>query len=67
MAQKNAQYAVLWDLDGTMIDTGEPHYITWRDTLAEIGKPYTREDFQIDLWDEQLRCFGICFRQDAGS
>jgi HAD superfamily hydrolase (TIGR01509 family) len=46
MIQKNSQYAVLWDLDGTMIDTGEPHYITWRDTLAEIGIAYTREDFQ---------------------
>jgi beta-phosphoglucomutase len=47
MMQKNSKYAVLWDMDGVLIDTGEPHYITWRDTLAEIGKSYTREDFQI--------------------
>lgn len=44
--QTAAYYAVIWDMDGVLIDTGEPHYITWRDTLAEIGVEYTREDFQ---------------------
>ncbi|MBN2045893.1 MAG: HAD-IA family hydrolase [Anaerolineales bacterium] len=43
--QTDAKFAVLWDMDGTLVDTGEPHYITWRDTLAEIGVPYTRQDF----------------------
>lgn len=46
MIRKLPQFAVLWDLDGTLIDTGEPHYITWRDTLAEIGVEYTREAFR---------------------
>lgn len=46
MAQKSTQYAVLWDMDGVLVDTGEPHYITWRDTLAEIGCSYSRQDFE---------------------
>ena len=44
--QKNGQFAALWDMDGVLVDTGEPHYITWRDTLDEIGVPYSREDFE---------------------
>jgi len=46
MMQNTSQYAVIWDMDGVLIDTGEPHYITWRDTLAEIGIEYTWEAFQ---------------------
>ena len=41
-----AQLAVLWDMDGVLVDTAEPHYISWRDTLAEIGIEYSREDFR---------------------
>ncbi len=29
---------VLWDLDGTLIDSAEHHYTAWRDTLAELGR-----------------------------
>ncbi len=46
MKQKYPHYAVIWDMDGVLIDSGEPHFITWRETLAEIGVEYTREDFQ---------------------
>ena len=41
-----AQRAIIWDMDGVLVDTGEPHYITWRDALAEEGIEYSREDFQ---------------------
>lgn len=37
--------AVLWDLDGTLIDSQEFHWISWRDTMAEEGIPITREQF----------------------
>jgi HAD superfamily hydrolase (TIGR01509 family) len=37
--------AVLWDMDGTLIDSGEYHWRTWRETLAELGVTLTREDF----------------------
>jgi len=37
--------AVLWDMDGTLIDSGEYHWLTWRETLAELGVTLTREDF----------------------
>jgi len=37
--------AVLWDMDGTLIDSAEYHWITWHDTLAELGVSLTRESF----------------------
>jgi len=37
--------AVLWDMDGTLIDSEEFHWIAWRDTMANEGIPITREQF----------------------
>ena len=37
--------AVLWDLDGTLIDSEEFHWIAWHDTLANRGVSITREQF----------------------
>lgn len=37
--------AVLWDLDGTLVDSGEMHWWSWRDTLSAIGVPVTYEQF----------------------
>ena len=36
---------VLWDLDGTLIDSAESHYQAWRETLAERGREHSREEF----------------------
>lgn len=37
--------AVLWDMDGTLIDSEEFHWISWRDTMQKEGVPITREQF----------------------
>jgi len=37
--------AVLWDLDGTLLDSEEYHWGAWRETMAEAGHPITREQF----------------------
>ena len=37
--------AVLWDMDGTLIDSEEFHWIAWRDAMAKEGIPITREQF----------------------
>ena len=41
------QFAILWDMDGVLVDTGEAHFLAWYQALAEIGIPYTREDFRV--------------------
>jgi beta-phosphoglucomutase len=37
--------AVLWDLDGTLVDSGDYHWRSWRDTLAAEGHPLTYQQF----------------------
>lgn len=37
--------AVLWDMDGTLIDSEEFHWISWRETLANEGISISREQF----------------------
>jgi beta-phosphoglucomutase family hydrolase len=38
--------AVLWDMDGVLVDTGEFHYLTWKEMLELNGISFTRQDFQ---------------------
>ncbi len=44
-------YAVLWDLDGTLIDTGPIHWQAWRETLAGEGYHLA--------WEVFLSSFGM--------
>jgi beta-phosphoglucomutase len=37
--------AVIWDVDGTLVDTAELHYHAWSRLLDELGRPFTRADF----------------------
>jgi len=41
----NQQNAVIWDVDGTLVDTAELHYQAWCVLAREIAKPFTRADF----------------------
>jgi beta-phosphoglucomutase family hydrolase len=37
--------AVLWDMDGTLLDSAEYHWLAWRETLAAEGFNLTRDRF----------------------
>jgi HAD superfamily hydrolase (TIGR01509 family) len=37
--------AVLWDLDGTLVDSEEYHWLAWRGSMAAEGVALTREQF----------------------
>lgn len=41
----HSPFAILWDVDGTLVDTGELHFQSWCTLAAEIDKPFTRADF----------------------
>ena len=41
----NMVRAVLWDMDGTLIDSEEYHWISWRDIMANEGIAITHEQF----------------------
>ena len=38
--------AVLWDMDGVIVDSLQYHYSAWRDTLKEMGITLTLEEFR---------------------
>jgi beta-phosphoglucomutase len=40
-----APWALLWDVDGTLVDTAELHFQAWLTLARELGKPFTRADF----------------------
>src|SRR5271168_835333 len=37
--------AVLWDVDGTLVDTAAMHYQAWTALAKELNKPFSRADF----------------------
>jgi beta-phosphoglucomutase len=42
---KNDTSAVIWDVDGTLVDTAELHFNAWAKVAQKLGKPFTRADF----------------------
>ncbi len=40
-----ATRAVLWDMDGTLVDSADYHWQAWRDTMAHEGRPITHDQF----------------------
>jgi len=41
-----AGFAVIWDMDGVLVDTRELHYLAWSQVLAELGISLTWETFR---------------------
>jgi beta-phosphoglucomutase-like phosphatase (HAD superfamily) len=40
-----ARRAVLWDMDGTLVDSEELHWLSWQRTMNAEGVPITHEQF----------------------
>ncbi len=40
-----APRAVLWDMDGTLADSGEQHWEAWREAMEATGRTLTRTQF----------------------
>jgi len=43
---ERGKLGVLWDMDGVLVDTGELHYISWKQTLDAAGIPFDRDIFR---------------------
>jgi beta-phosphoglucomutase len=46
MGRRDTQRAALWDVDGTLIDSREYHWLSWQGALAAERFGVTREQFQ---------------------
>ena len=58
MTAPNAKRAALWDVDGTLIDSRQYHWLSWQGALAAEDFAVTREQFESSFGrrnDEILR------------
>lgn len=46
MTEKRALQAVLWDMDGVIVDTYEGHFVSWKQALDEVGQVYDEDIFR---------------------
>jgi beta-phosphoglucomutase len=44
MTSRNS-FAVIWDVDGTLVDTAELHFQAWSALCRDLKQPFTRADF----------------------
>lgn len=55
--------AVLWDMDGVLVDTGELHYQSWVGTLHEYGLQFPRETFRRTFGMNNRAIVNLMFNQ----
>jgi beta-phosphoglucomutase len=56
--------AVLWDLDGTLVDSADYHWRAWRDTLSRAGTAITYEQFLDGFGQKNDRILRTWFGAD---
>jgi beta-phosphoglucomutase len=56
--------AVIWDVDGTLVDTAELHFAAWLRTATEMGRPFSRDDFAATFGRRNPEIIRFLFRQD---
>lgn len=57
--------AVLWDLDGTLVDSEDYHWRSWRDTLAADRIAITHDQFLASFGQRNDRVLGGWLGHDA--
>ena len=57
-----ANAAVIWDVDGTLVDTAEMHFEAWAKLAAELGKPFSRADFTATFGRRNPEIIDLLFR-----
>jgi len=46
MLDSNYSYAIIWDMDGVLVDTGTYHFESWVKTFDQLGIPFSEEQFR---------------------
>lgn len=57
-------FAVIWDADGTLVDTAELHFQAWGRMSREMGRPFSRDDFAATFGRRNPEIIRFLFRQD---
>src|SRR5256885_9000099 len=56
--------AVIWDVDGTLVDTAELHFAAWLRLAGEMGRPFSRDDFTATFGRRNPDIIRYLFRQE---
>jgi beta-phosphoglucomutase len=56
--------AVIWDVDGTLVDTAEMHFRAWVRLAEEMGRPFSREDFAATFGRRNPEIIRLLFHHD---
>ena len=46
MLDSGQNYAIIWDMDGVLVNTGEYHYVAWKKTFDELEVPFSKDQFR---------------------
>jgi beta-phosphoglucomutase len=69
MADTNS-YGIIWDVDGTLVDTARLHFDAWVRLAGELGRPFTDADFAATFGRRNPEIihflFGDSFSKDEG-
>jgi beta-phosphoglucomutase len=55
---------VIWDVDGTLVDTAELHFAAWVKLAAEMGRPFSRDDFAATFGRRNPEIINFLFRRE---
>src|SRR4051794_24569172 len=55
---------VIWDVDGTLVDTAELHFAAWARMAGEMGRPFSRDDFAATFGRRNPEIIRFLFRQE---
>src|SRR5262249_19200191 len=61
-----AKPAIIWDVDGTLVDTADQYFRAWARLAAQIGQPFTRADFLATFGMRNPDIIRRLFFPDAG-
>jgi beta-phosphoglucomutase len=56
---------VIWDLDGTLVDSGAQHFTAWEQVARERGQPFTMEDFSRTFGRRNPEILGMLFNMTS--
>jgi HAD superfamily hydrolase (TIGR01509 family) len=63
--KESKERAVLWDLDGTLVDSEEFHWLSWRDTVRPEGIELTYEQFLASFGQRNDRILPVWLGPDV--
>jgi beta-phosphoglucomutase len=59
-------FAAIWDMDGTLVDTAELHFVAWREVCRGLRRDFTRAEFAATFGRRNPEIIGVLFGDRFG-